>query len=325
MIEYFLHESLLVDFLIALILDAIFGDPPGLPHPVRWMGSLIAFEEKASRKLSSLTTRSREMLWICGGCIVLCNIAIAFLIPFGLLQLLQGVPWLFHLVNIWLLYTSFAAGCLKTEALRIRKALEAGLEEARHQLSFIVGRETKGLSKQEVIRATVETVGENTSDGMIAPMLFAMVGGAPLALAYKMVNTMDSMLGYQNDKYRDLGFFPAKADDWFNLIPARITGLLMCLSSAFRFPVREGLRIMIRDRNNHKSPNCAWPEGAVAGLLGVQLGGANVYFGELVKKPTIGDKKRELEPNDINRTVEILFRTELLLAVIWLALERLVL
>ena len=134
---------------------------------------------------------------------------------------------------------------------------------------------------------------------------------------YKMVNTMDSMLGYRNEKYMDLGYFPAKVDDVFNYIPARLTGILMCISSIFRFDVRKGLRIMVRDRKNHKSPNSAYPEGAVAGLLNIQLGGNNYYFGKLVEKPTIGDKNRIIEKNDIKRTVEIMYRTEFLLFLLY--------
>jgi adenosylcobinamide-phosphate synthase len=175
-----------------------------------------------------------------------------------------------------------------------------------------VGRDTKRLDEPEIIRATVETVAENTADGIVAPLLYAMIGGAPLALTYKMVNTMDSMVAYMNEHYRDLGFFSAKVDDLWNYIPARVTGIFMNLGSLFRFRVADGFKVMIRDRSNHKSPNCAYPEGAVAGLLGIQLGGENVYFGQIVKKPSIGDANRPLERKDIRRTVEIMFRTELL-------------
>ena len=166
-------------------------------------------------------------------------------------------------------------------------------------------------------RSDVETVAENTSDGVIAPLLYVMIFGAPGGLCYKFINTMDSMLGYMNEKYIDLGFFPAKNDDLFNYIPSRLTGVLMCLSSIFRFDVKNGFKIMLRDRSNHKSPNCAYPEGAVAGLLNVQLGGDNYYFGKIVHKPKIGDSIRELEKNDIKRTIEIMYRAEILLLFIY--------
>jgi len=248
---------------------------------------------------------------------VIINIALAFSFPYLILKSLRGYQVAYHIVNTYFLYTCFASGCLRDEGLKIYRALSEGIEEARHKLSYIVGRDTANLDEKEIIRATVETVAENTSDGVIAPMLFAMVGGAPLAFTYKMVNTMDSMLGYMNEKYRDIGYFPAKTDDVFNFIPSRITGVLMCAASVFKFDVVNGFKIMVRDRKNHKSPNCAYPEGAAAGLLGIQLGGNNFYFGEIMKKPKIGDNTKELEKEDIKRAIEIMYRPEILLALIY--------
>lgn len=197
------------------------------------------------------------------------------------------------------------------------------LDSARTRLSYIVGRDTQNLSREEIVRATVETVSENTSDGIIAPLFYASIFGAPLALCYKMINTMDSMLGYKNEKYRKIGFFPAKTDDVANFIPARLTGILMILTHPFQ--IKRSLRIMLRDRKNHKSPNCGYPEAATAGILGVQLGGNNYYFGELVEKPTIGDKLRPLEAEDINRTIKIMYLTEILYlafyVVVWWCLK----
>jgi adenosylcobinamide-phosphate synthase len=306
----------MIDFFAALLIDFIIGDPQGFPHPVRLMGTIIAFQEKAARKVS----KSNTMLKICGAFIVLINLTISFFIPYYILRTLKGYGIIFHIVNTYFLYTCFASGCLREEGMRIYRSLSEGIDEARHKLSFIVGRDTKNLDEKEIIRATVETVAENTSDGVIAPMIFAMIGGAPLAFLYKMVNTMDSMLGYLNEKYRYIGFFPAKTDDVFNYLPSRITGALMCTASIFRFNVSNGFKIMIRDRKNHKSPNCAYPEGAVAGLLEIQLGGENVYFGETMKKPKIGDRIRELERNDIKRVIEIMYRSEILLALIYFVL-----
>jgi adenosylcobinamide-phosphate synthase len=164
----------------------------------------------------------------------------------------------------------------------------------------------------------VETVAENASDGIIAPLFFAAIGGAPLAMMYKGVNTMDSMLGYLNKKYRHIGFFPAKNDDVFNYIPARITGLLLCLSAPIvKGNIINSLKIMIRDRKNHKSPNCAYPEAAVAGAMDVQLGGTNIYFGEVMKKPTIGDKNQKLNKKHIKDTVKLMYSAEVLFMVLY--------
>jgi len=306
-----------MDLLIALVIDMLIGDPYSFPHPVRLMGKLIEYEEKTARKIA----RKDKELKIFGGLIVLVNILIAFVIPYFILRLISKYALFYHVVNTYFLYTCISAGCLHREAMKIYDSLSKGLEEARYKLSFIVGRDTGNLSEKEIIRATVETVAENTSDGVIAPLLYAMIGGAPLAFAYKMVNTMDSMLGYMNEKYRHIGFFPAKTDDLFNFLPSRVTGVLMCLGSAFRFDMLRGLKIMIRDRKNHKSPNCAYPEGATAGLLGVQLGGDNFYFGQLVSKPTIGDKIRPLEKDDIKRAVEIMYRAEIVLTILYLFLR----
>lgn len=295
------------DILAAVLLDWLLGDPPSWPHPVKWMGTLIAKEEALVRRIA----RSRRALLFGGAMIVLCNLLLAFGLPFMALRLLKPFPMAHHVVNIYLLYACLAARCLRDEAMKVAQAFEQGIEAARHRLSFIVGRDTAQLDEPEIVRATVETVAENTSDGVIAPLFYVMIGGAPLAVAYKMVNTMDSMLGYLNEKYRNIGYFPAKTDDVWNIVPARLTGVLMILGSLFRFDVKNGWRVMRRDRRNHKSPNCAYPEGAAAGLLGVRLGGENVYFGERVWKPTIGDPSRLLERADIARVVEIMFRAEI--------------
>jgi len=311
----------MIDLLAALILDFLIGDPYSFPHPVKLMGRLIATEEKIALKLSI----SSGSLKIRGAVLVLINLTVAFFVPFYILKLLRGYSLFYHIVNTYFLYTCVAAGCLQREAMKIYGALSESIAEARYKLSFIVGRETKELDEKEVIRATVETVAENTSDGVIAPMFYAMIGGVPLAFLYKMANTMDSMLGYLNERYRYIGFFPAKTDDVLNYLPSRLTGVLMCISSALRFNVSDGFRIMARDRKNHKSPNCAYPEGAVAGLLGVQLGGENIYFGEVIKKPQIGDKARDLEKGDIKKAIEIMYRAEILTALFYFILLRVIL
>lgn len=308
---------MLINILVAVILDFIIGDPYSFPHPVKLMGSIINREERWLRKV----TNSKSGLKLGGFIIVIVNICLGFFIPFILLKYLRPYKTIYRVVNIYLIYTCIAARCLHYEAMKVDEALGTGIDHARERLSYIVGRETAELEEKEIIMATVETVAENTSDGVIAPLLFIMILGAPGGLAYKFVNTMDSMLGYMNEKYIDLGYFPAIIDDIFNWIPARITGILMCLSSLGKFNVIDGFKIMIRDRKNHKSPNAPYPEGAVAGLLGIELGGDNYYHGQLIKKPSLGDFKRNIRKDDIKSTIEIMYRSEILLLVIYIILE----
>ena len=303
----------MLDIVAAVILDFFIGDPESFPHPVKLMGKMILLEEKLARKLAKTSRR----LKIAGLFIVIFNMLTAFFVPFFILNSLKEYKLAYHIVNVYLIYSCIAARCLHDEAMRVYNAIDKSLEEGRKRLSYIVGRDTENLSTEEVVRADVETVAENTSDGVIAPLLYVMIFGAPGGLCYKFINTMDSMLGYINEKYIDLGFFPAQNDDLFNFIPSRLTGVFMCLSSIFRFDVKNGFKIMLRDRNNHRSPNCAYPEGAVAGLLNVQLGGDNYYFGKVVHKPKIGDSIRELEKDDIKRTIEIMYRAEILLLLIY--------
>ncbi|MBU5437438.1 adenosylcobinamide-phosphate synthase CbiB [Tissierella sp. MSJ-40] len=294
--------------IVAAVLDLLIGDPYYFPHPVKLMGRIIGIEERIARKL----TRSKGGLKLAGFIIVILNVFLAYFIPYTILKVLLPYKIAYNLLNIYLMYTCIAARCLDVEAMKVYNGIEEGLEEGRKRLSYIVGRDTTNLTFEEIIRADVETVAENTSDGVIAPLFYMMLLGAPGGLAYKMTNTMDSMLGYKNEKYIDYGYFPAKTDDLFNFLPARLTGILMILSSAFKFDIKKGFQMMVRDRKNHKSPNCAYPEGAVAGLLNIQLGGNNYYFGKMVEKPTIGDKTISIDKSHIRDTVEIMYRSEFL-------------
>ncbi len=222
-----------------------------------------------------------------------------------------------------MIYFCISTKALKVEGLKVVKyIIKDDIEGARKQLSYIVGRDTENLSEKEIIRATVETVAENTVDGLIAPLFYAFVGAcinvggislaAPLAMTYKAINTLDSSVGYKNEKYLHIGFASAKIDDIANYIPSRISVILFTIGNLFlRNDYKNCFKISIRDRKNHKSPNCAFSEGAVAGALGIQLGGTNIYFGETVYKPTIGDKTREIEVQDISRTNKILYATSL--------------
>lgn len=294
---------------IGYIIDLIVGDPYSFPHPVRYIGKLIKKTESIIRKKA----KSDKDLKIGGFFLWFIVVGITYLVTYLIIKISSFIPGVFLVANSILIYTTLATKCLKDEAVKIYNVLKTGdIERARIQVSYIVGRDTTQLNEGEIIRATVETVAENTVDGIIAPMFYAFIGGAPLAMAYKAVNTLDSTVGYKNDKYKELGFASAKIDDIANFIPARISVLLMSIGSLLvGHNCKEALKIGIRDRKNHKSPNCAYAEGAVAGALGVQLGGTNVYFGKAVYKPTIGDKHREIEVEDIVRTNKIMYASSI--------------
>ena len=296
-------------------LDLIIGDPYSFPHPVRYIGKLISIVEKQIRKITS----SDKGLKIAGFFLWFIVVGATFGITTLVLQLFKFNKVAYFIVNTILIYTTLATKCLKDESVKIYKVLKTGdLEKSRIQLSYIVGRDTTNLNEKEIVRATVETVAENTVDGIIAPLFYGFIGGAPLAMAYKAVNTLDSTVGYKNDKYYYLGFASAKIDDIANYIPARLGVILLPLGSLFAgFNFKDALKIGIRDRKNHKSPNCAFSEGAVAGALGIQLGGTNVYFGKEVYKPTIGDKTREIEIEDIVRTNKIMYSSSIISIIIF--------
>lgn len=303
-----------IDILIAVLIDWILGDPYGFPHPVIYIGKLIGFLEKKFRKKA----KSEENLKLYGGLIVLIVTFTGFIIPFIILKICRFNVYLYHAVNVFIMWTTLSARCLHKEAIKVYYALyKKDIKEARIKLSYIVGRETTNLSEKDIIRADVETVAENTSDGIIAPILYGIIGGAPLSMMYKSINTMDSMLGYLNEKYKYIGFFPAKVDDVFNFIPARLTGFFMCIVAPIvGGDIFKSLKIMIRDRKNHKSPNCAYPEGATAAALNIQLGGNNVYFGEIIKKPTIGDKINELREIHIKKSIILMYSSEVIMLAI---------
>lgn len=296
-------------------LDLIIGDPYSFPHPVRFIGKLISFVEKQIRKIAT----SDKTLKIAGFFLWFVVVGVTLGSTSIVLRLFQFNKIAYFLVNSILIYTTLATKCLKDESEKIYKVLKTGdLEKSRTQLSYIVGRDTTNLSEKEIVRATVETVAENTVDGIIAPLFYGFIGGAPLAMAYKAINTLDSTVGYKNDKYYYLGFASAKIDDIANYIPARLGVILLSIGSLFvGFNFKDALKIGIRDRKNHKSPNCAFSEGAVAGALGIQLGGTNVYFGKEVYKPTIGDKKREIEIEDIVRTNKIMYSSSIISIIIF--------
>ncbi len=289
------------------VLDALFGDPAWLPHPVVYMGKAISKLEKFLRPRLPKTPQG-ELL---GGAIV------AFCLPVGTFLLTGLVCWgaarlhplLGLAVQMFWCGQALAARGLVQESTNVYKELKKpDLPGARKAVSRIVGRDTAELTAEGVTKAAVETVAENASDGVIVPLLYMLIGGAPLALTYKAINTMDSMLGYKNAKYLYFGRVPAKLDDVANYIPSRLAGLLWVAAAAFTHNDAKGAwKIWRRDRRNHASPNSAQTESACAGALGVQLAGPAYYFGEYYAKPTIGDALRPIEPEDILRANQMMY------------------
>ena len=297
---------------IGFALDLIFGDPRSIPHPVRWIGALITALEPPLRKLFPANKLGERVA----------GIVLVVLVAGGSLGCAVLLLWLCGLVNWWLAlavesllcYQMLATKSLRDESMAVARELERGdLPAARRAVSMIVGRDTERLDEEGVAKAAVETVAENTSDGVIAPLFYMAIGGAPLAVLYKAVNTMDSMVGYKNDRYLYFGTAAAKADDVLNFIPARLAGALMCLAAPLvRMDGKEAWRIFRRDRLAHSSPNSAHTEAACAGALGVQLAGGSYYFGRFVPKPTIGDVGRQVERADIARANRLLYATAFL-------------
>ncbi|MGH4123050.1 MAG: adenosylcobinamide-phosphate synthase CbiB [Clostridium sp.] len=305
-----------LDLILAVVLDLLIGDPYWFPHPVIYIGKLISALDKMGRKLCKTNKQIKSF----GGIIVVLVASASFLVPFIILKISSEIFWLYHILNIILLWTTIATRCLHKEGKKVYDSLvKNDIDDARVKISYLVGRDTKNLSEYEIVRADVETIAENTADGVIAPILYAILGGAPLAMMYKGINTMDSMLGYMNEKYKYIGFFPAKTDDLFNFIPARVTGFLICLAAPLvGGNIASSMKVMIRDRKNHKSPNCAYPEGAAAGAMRVQLGGTNVYFGEIMYKPTIGNKIKELGKEHIIDTIKLMYGAMFCLVILYL-------
>ena len=289
------------------VLDALFGDPAWLPHPVVYMGKAISKLEKFLRPRLPKTPQG-ELL---GGAIV------AFCLPVGTFLLTGLVCWgaarlhplLGLAVQMFWCGQALAARGLVQESTNVYKELKKpDLPGARKAVSWIVGRDTAELTAEGVTKAAVETVAENASDGVIAPLLYMLIGGAPLALTYKAINTMDSMLGYKNEKYLYFGRVPAKLDDVANYIPSRLAALLWVAAAAFTHNDAKGAwKIWRRDRRNHASPNSAQTESACAGALGVQLAGPAYYFGQYYPKRTIGDALRPIEPEDILRANQMMY------------------
>ncbi len=315
--------------LLALVLgfciDLLFGDPHSIPHPVVLIGRLISAMEKLVRKIFPKTVRGEN---VAGGVLWLLVVLIPTAVSLGILYLGYKIsPWLGLALESIMCWQILATKSLKVESMKVYTALKAGdPAEYRRAVSMIVGRDTAALDDRAVARAAVETVAENTSDGIIAPMLYLAIGGAPLGFFYKAVNTMDSMLGYVEMPYKNIGLVPAKMDDFFNFLPARLSALLMLLAGWLEgLDIRRGWRIWQRDRRNHASPNSAQTESVCAGLLGLRLAGDAYYHGVLHKKPYIGDPVREIEYEDIPRACRLLYGTAMVSLVLFCGIKLLLL
>jgi adenosylcobinamide-phosphate synthase len=302
-----------VILLAAVTLDLILGDPRWLPHPVIGIGRLITTMERLLRRLF----RNERL----GGILLLIGVVgVTSLLSLLLLHGVHAVsPYLAGALAAIMAWTCLAARSLHGESKLVADRLTAGdLEGARYYLSRIVGRDTADLDEPEIWRALVETVAENSSDGIIAPLLYLMIGGPVLGLAYKAVNTLDSMVGYKNERYLRFGWASARFDDLANWLPARLTGLLMVGAAPFVGLSAVGaFRMMLRDGANHSSPNSGIPEAATAGALGVRLGGTNCYFGQPVEKPTIGDPLRDLSSKAYQGAIRLMYGSLVLMLAGW--------
>ncbi|MDD2336272.1 MAG: adenosylcobinamide-phosphate synthase CbiB [Geobacteraceae bacterium] len=297
----------------AVALDLLLGDPRWLPHPVVGIGRMISTLEKILRRL----IRNERL----GGVLLLVStVGATSLITYLLLKGASAAsPYLGSALVLILVWTCLAARSLHSESKLVADRLIAGdLEEARQYLSRIVGRDTDDLDEPEIWRALVETVAENTSDGIIAPLFYLMIGGPVLGLAYKAVNTLDSMVGYRNERYLRFGWASARFDDLANWLPARLSGLLMAVAAPFfGLSASKAFTMIIRDGGNHSSPNSGIPEAATAGALGVQLGGTNRYFGKPLEKPTIGDPLRDLSGESYQGAIRLMYGSMALMLVLW--------
>ncbi|HEY5585650.1 MAG TPA: adenosylcobinamide-phosphate synthase CbiB [Ruminiclostridium sp.] len=308
--------EILIAVLIGFILDLIFGDPLWLPHPIRLIGFLISTGEKIIRKVFPETKKGE---FLGGAVLTILVTAVSFFVPLLILYLASNLNIYLKLaIHSIFCYQILATKSLKTESMRVYYHLiEKDMVNARKYLSWIVGRDTQNLNEEEITKAAVETVAENTSDGVIAPLIFIVLGGAPLGFLYKAINTLDSMIGYKNDKYLFFGRFAAKLDDAVNFLPAIISAYIMIAASFITgLDYKNAYKIYKRDKRNHSSPNSAKTESVCAGALNVQLAGDAYYFGRVVKKQTIGDRNRTIQIEDIELTNRLMYATAIIAVVL---------
>ena len=293
---------------LGFVLDLLFGDPRWLPHPIRFIGLAIEKVEAVLRRSSDgvLTSRIKGLsLWcvITGG---------TFIFYYGLKWLTYGLNfWLGVAVESIVIYQILAIKCLKDETMRVYYALEAeDMTSARKWISYLVTRNTSEMSEEEIVKATVETISENIVDGITSPLFFIMLGGGPLGMFYKAANTLDSMVGYKNEKYMSFGWASARLDDVLNYIPARLTGLIIVgVAYLFGYNGKNAWKILLRDRKNHASPNSPYSEAPAAGALEIQLGGRATYFGVTKDKPTMGDALKPIHRSHIIKVNKLMVQT----------------
>ena len=303
--------------LVGFIMDLIIGDPHWMYHPVRLIGKVITFLEDMLRKTFPKTKDGERKS---GFVLVVLVCGISVFTVWGLMKLAYYLNfWCGFLLEVIMCYQLFAVRSLKDESMKVYKELaKQDLEASRKAVSMIVGRDTENLTIEGVTKATVETIAENTSDGTLAPMFYMFIGGPVLGWFYKAVNTMDSMVGYKNEKYLNFGRYAAKFDDVMNFIPARLCGWLMILASMFlKMDWKNAKKIFVRDRFNHASPNSAQTEAVMAGALRIQLAGDAWYFGKRYEKPIIGDALRPVEIEDIPRANRLLYATAIVSLIIF--------
>ena len=307
---------LVIKIWIAYVLDLIFGDPQNIIHPVQVIGKMINIGEKSLLRKKHESDRKYKFF---AGMIL--NITVISL-TYGITYLIRRTSEnsiILTVAEIYLMYTVFSINSLAREGNRVYNILKEGnIERARKDLSYLVSRDTGTMDEKMIIRSTMETISENTVDGIVAPMMYMFLGGLPLSMTYKAINTFDSMVGYKNEKYMDFGKFSAKLDDVANFIPARVTGILIVISAMILgYDYKNSLKIFIRDRKNHSSPNSGHAEAGVAGALGVQFGGRVSYFGKEVDKPVIGDKIKDFELEDIKKNIKIMYAASFLSLVVF--------
>ncbi len=311
-----LWQLTLLSVLLGFLIDCAIGDPAWLLHPVVLIGKLISLSEKGLRRIFPKTDRGTFQAGLAMAILVpILSAGVSFGSLFGLYLL---SPWAYFAMSTIMCWQCFAARCLAKEAGKVVKALETdGLEAGRKQIAMLVGRDTDRLSEEQVLKAAVETVAENTSDGVIAPMLFMILFGAVGGFFYKAINTMDSMVGYKNDRYLYFGRAAAKLDDAANYVPARLSALAMIAASPLSgLDVRNAFRIWRRDRRKHASPNSAQTESVAAGALHIRLAGPASYFGKVVNKPAIGDDDRPIERKDVRRTCALMYGASILMLIL---------
>ena len=301
-----------IAFFSGFLLDLVLGDPYCFPHPIRLIGKLISSIENLLRK-SDKEKKNILEFWQGLILVLLVLVSVVLAATMSLLFAYWIHPYVGMMAECVMTYQILAVKCLKVESMKVYQCLKDGdLAKARSAVSMIVGRDTACLDEQGIAKAAIETVAENTSDGVIAPMLYLAVGGPILGFFYKAVNTMDSMIGYKNEKYLYFGRAAAKLDDVLNFIPARISAVLMIAASfaaGSSFSAKGALAVYRRDRRKHASPNAAQTESVCAGALGIQLAGDASYFGRIVKKPYIGEKLRQVEYEDIRRVNHLMYIT----------------